>query len=140
MKTTVIDILRFVLGLVLGLIIISLLSESIEFGLVTLINDGATYDMDAYFSIRNQIWFLIIKIIYNGIGAFIGGWLAKTIASRWKIACVITLAAIQTISFIWGMTLSEFAGTTPTWAWILLAIETSLLIYIGGIFRLKEKG
>ena len=140
MKATIINVLRFILGVILGLAVISIIAESVEFGLVTLVNGGITTDMDVYFDIRNQLWFLILKFIYNGMGAFVGGWLAKTIASLWKVACVITLAVIQTVSLIWGMTLSEFTGTTPAWAWILLIIEMPLLIYIGGTFRKSAAG
>ncbi|NOH01437.1 MAG: hypothetical protein HND47_05395 [Chloroflexi bacterium] len=137
MKEMTIQILRFVLGVFLGLAVISLIAESVEFELITLVNGGATSDMDVYFGIRNRLWFLILKFIYNGFAAFVGGWLAKTLASRWKVACVITLAVIQTVSFIWGMTLSEFAGTTPAWAWILLAIEMPILILLGGRLRAR---
>jgi hypothetical protein len=136
MKQTATHTLRFVLGLVIGLTVISLVAEGIEFGLVTLVNGGVTSDMDTYFGIRNQSWFLILKFIYNGFALYLGGWLAKTIASRGKFACAVTLAVVQTLSFVWGMTLSEFAGTTPPWAWVPLMIEIPLLILWGG--RRKE--
>lgn len=132
MKQMIIHILRFISGVILGLAVISLIAEGIEFGLVTLVNGGITTDMDAYFGIRNQAWFLLLKFVYNGVGLYAGGWIAAKIASRWKLACTATLAVVQTVSFVWGMTLSEFAGTTPTWAWVPLMIETPLLIIWGG--------
>jgi hypothetical protein len=138
MKQTAIHVLRFTFGLILGLAVISLIAESIEFGLVTLVNGRVTSDMDIYFGIRNQPWFLIVKFIYNGIGLYAGGWLAKMIASRWKSARVVTLAIVQTVSFIWGMTMSEFAGTTPIWAWIPLTIEIPVMIFLGGGFRIPK--
>ncbi|MCE7861058.1 MAG: hypothetical protein DYG86_14890 [Chloroflexi bacterium CFX2] len=131
MKTAM-DILRFALGGFAGLLVISLIAEGIEFSLVTLVHREVTMDEQVYFGIRNQPWFLLLKFIYNGIALFVGGWLAARIVSRWKRACVLSLALAQTAAFIWGMTLSEYAGTTPVWAWILLAIEIPPAILLGG--------
>jgi len=130
-KNLLFDGFRFILSVLAGLLAVSLLAETIEFGLVTLVNEGVTTDRDVYFGIRNQIWFLMLKFIYNGITLFAGGWISARIASRWKIGAAFTLAVLQTISFIWGMTASEFAGTTPAWSWILLAIEIPPLIIWG---------
>jgi hypothetical protein len=132
MKQDFLNILSFILGLILGLAVISLLAEGIEFGLVTLVNGGITSDQDVYFEIRNRPWFLFLKFIYNGLALYAGGWLAAKIALRWKLTCVVTLAIVQLVSFFWGMTLSEFAGTTPFWAWTLLSIEIPFLVFRGG--------
>lgn len=114
------------------MVVISLIAEGIEFSLVTLVHREVTMDEQVYFGIRNQPWFLLLKFIYNGIALFVGGWLAARIVSRWKRACVLSLALAQTAAFIWGMTLSEYAGTMPVWAWILLAIEIPPAILLGG--------
>lgn len=131
MKTAM-DILRFALGVFAGLLVISLIAEGIEFSLVTLVHRGVTMDEQVYFGIRNQPWFLLLKFIYNGIALYVGGWLAARIASRWNWNCALTLALIQTGAFIWGMTLSEYAGTTPAWAWVLLTIEIPPVTLWGG--------
>jgi hypothetical protein len=129
---TMADLGRFLFGVFAGLMAISLIAESIEFGLVALVNGAATANQETYFGIRNRTWFLGLKFLYNGLGLYAGGWLAGRIASRWRLQCVIVLAVVQTLAFVWGMTLSEFAGTTPTWAWVLYAIEIPILIWWGG--------
>lgn len=128
---TGIHIARYILALVMGLAVISMIAEGIEFLLVVLAN-GSVPAPETYFEIRNRVWFLGLKFLYNGFALFVGGWLAARIASRWSFSCVIALALIQTLSLIWGMTFSEFARTTPFWAWIALTIEAPPCILIGG--------
>jgi hypothetical protein len=61
--------LRSVLAVVVGLAVISLIAESVEFGLVTLVNRGVTTDQAVYFGVRNQPAFLAAKVVYNTAAA-----------------------------------------------------------------------
>jgi hypothetical protein len=47
------QILRSILAVLAGLVLISVIVESLEFGLVTLVNGEVTTDPDSYLRVRN---------------------------------------------------------------------------------------
>lgn len=122
-----IPIVRSVAGVLIGLILISLIAEPIEIFIVTRLG-GELGDTEGYFAVRNQTPVLIAKFCYNGLAAFAGGYGAAWIAGRRWVLHGGILAVLQTATFVWGMTASAFAGTTPVWAWVPLTF-----IMIGGI-------
>ena len=130
-------IVRSIVGIVAGLLVITLIAEGIEFALVSALNGGVETDQERYFAIRNQTGVLIAKLFYNSLAAFAGGYAAARVAGRAALYHGIALAAIQTATFVWGMTLSEFAGTTPLWAWLALTVLMIAFIVLGA--RMQEK-
>ncbi|GAB5403949.1 MAG: hypothetical protein Aurels2KO_21800 [Aureliella sp.] len=101
-----------------GLVLMSLIAEPVEFLLVALSNGGITTDQDQYFQIRNRTPILVLKFLYNGLAATMAGYATAAIAVKHPKVHGHLLAIIQSALFVWGMTLSEFAGTTPKWFWI----------------------
>ena len=71
---------RSLMAMTAGIMLISLVAEAIEFGLVTMINGAMTTDPESYFAIRNRGWFLCVKLIYNTAAAVAGGYAAAWIA------------------------------------------------------------
>ena len=124
-------VLRSVLAIVAGLMVISIIAEGIEFMLVTALHGGVATEPDVYWSVRNRPMVLGLKLIYNTLAAAGGGYLAAWIAGRRALAHGIALAAIQLALFVWGMTASEFAGATPTWAWSTLCVTMTAGILFG---------
>ncbi len=113
--------LRSVLGVFLGMMLISIIAEGTEFLLVALVHGSITTDQDVYFGIRNRPALLATKFVYNSAAGFAGGYITAWIACRAPIWHGAFMAAVQLAGLIYGMTASPYATTTPMWAWIGLA-------------------
>lgn len=121
-------IIRTIVGVLAGMLLISLLVEALEFGLVTAINGQITTEPAVYFAIRNQFWFLGLKLIYNSLAAIVGGLVAARIARYAPVKHGIALALLQTLSFLFALTQPEMSQWTPVWMWITL-----ILLSLAGI-------
>lgn len=133
-----------VLAIIAGLFLITLVSEGVEV-FVVMISSGRplselTQDTADYFAVRNQPAIVILKLIYNTLAAFLGGYACASIARSRPFAHVVGLAAIQTVGFVYGMTLSEFADTTPRWLWLSLTLLSALAILSAGYLRMRRNG
>lgn len=72
--------IRTTIAIFIGILVISTVVELLEFSLVALVNGEPTTDPDLYFSIRNQGWFLAVKLLYNTVAAVGAGFLVAYIA------------------------------------------------------------
>lgn len=131
-------IVRSILGVVAGLIVISVIAEGIEWLLVSLLHGGAVTDPETYWSVRNRPLVLGLKLVYNTVAAGVGGYLAAWIAGGRQLAHGAALAIVQLALFVWGMTASEYAGTTPAWAWITLCLTMTAAILLGARLRARR--
>lgn len=130
--------IRSLLGVVAGILLISLIAESIEFGLVSFVHGSTVTDPEVYFGIRNRPGMLLAKLVYNNGAAVLGGHVAAWIAGRAHLAHGAVVAVLQVGFLVWGMTLSEFAGTTPAYAWVTLAVTMFVAILYGAWLRSKR--
>jgi hypothetical protein len=128
-------LLRSVLAVVTGLVLISVIVESIEFGLVTLVNRGVTTDPAIYFGVRNQPAILAAKLVYNSAAALAGGWVAAWLARRAPLAHGTVLAVIQTVAFVWALANPELRRSTPDWMWTCLIVLTFAGIIVGSLLQ-----
>jgi hypothetical protein len=113
------------------MVFISVLVEGIEFGLVTIINGQPTTDPATYYAVRNRGWFLILKLLYNGLAAFGGGYIAGAIAGYAERRHGIALAIVQTVAFLWALTQPEMRRWTPAWLWLMLIVVSIVAILFG---------
>jgi len=131
-----------ILAVVVGLAIITLLTEIIEMLVISVSSEKSLTELASnqseYFAIRNQPLNIGLKLFYNTLAAFVGGYICALIAKKQSMKHCIALAFIQTAGFIYGMTLSEYADTTPLWLWFSLLILTVAGILLGGNFRSKR--
>ena len=109
------QILRSIFAVFAGLVLISVIVEPLEFGLVTLVNGEVTTDPDIHLRVRNTPAFLATKVVYNAAAAIVGGLVAARLARRAPIAHGLVLAVIQTVAFVWALLTpalrrSTFAG------------------------------
>jgi hypothetical protein len=131
------------LAILAGLFLITLLTEGIEMLVVVMSSDKPlselTQDPAEYFAVRNQPANIALKLVYNTIAAFIGGYVCAGIG-RWRpFTHTLVLAGIQTLGFVYGMTFSEYANTSPVWLWLTLMILTVVAILSAGYLRKKRK-
>jgi hypothetical protein len=132
---TVKQIIRSILAIIVGIVVISILVEALEFALVTFIHGEPTTDPETYYGIRNQGWFLGIKLVYNTIFAAAGGYLAAIIAGYALQKHGLALAILQTIAFLFGLTQPDVSRWTPGWMWIALILLTFAGILYGARVR-----
>lgn len=131
-------VLRSILAVVFGLVVTSLIAESLEFGLVALWNRGVTTDPDVYFSARNQPVMLAAKLVYNTAAAIIGGFVAARLAGRAAVVHGTMLALVQTIAFGWALANPALRRSTPDWMWACLIVLTFAGIIVGSLLEARR--
>lgn len=77
---------KLLLGVIIGLLVITFVAEVIEFTIVKLISHKSFKELQAnqseYFNIRNRNWILVSKIFYSLFAGIIGGYLATWISKN----------------------------------------------------------
>jgi hypothetical protein len=125
------QILRSICAVFAGLVLISVIVESLEFGLVALVNGEVTTEPDVYSRVRNTPVFLATKVVYNTAAAIVGGWVAARPARRAPVAHGLVLAVIQTMAFGWALVTPAVRRSTPDWMWASLIVVTFAGIMTG---------
>ena len=131
--------LRSVLAVVVGLVLISLIVELVEFGLVTMAHGAVTTDPVVYFGVRNRPWLLAAKLVYNTAAAVLAGYVTARLARRAPLAHGLALALLQTAAFAWALANVEIRKWTPDWMWIALILVTFAGIMAGARLRLGRR-
>jgi hypothetical protein len=131
-------VVRSVLAVLIGLVLISLLVEPIEFALVSLVNGGTTTDAVVYFDIRNRPAFLVVKLFYTTAAAVVGGYVTGWLAGRLPLAHGIILAIVQIVALAWAFNTPEMRTWTPDWMWVARAIVSTLGV-IWGAWRQERR-
>jgi len=124
------DNLTGALAVLVGLVVISMGTELVEFALVTIANRGVVTDPEPYFAVRNRPTILAAKIFYNAGFALLGGYVASRIGRA--TGPVWILAALQTAFLAWGAFAMEMGAFTPMWMWLALIALTGPAIVAGG--------
>ena len=135
-------IILFITSVVVGLIIISLIIELFEVLIVMFLSGKDLNELqtnqEMYFSIRNQTWFLALKLGLSVISGVIAGYLSTRIAKGIEKPAIYSLASIQFASLIYGMLFSPFKDTTPIGVWIALTLLIPISILVGGYYGLRK--
>lgn len=130
----IVRLARSLAAIVLGLLLISLLAEAIEFALVALLNGGATTDPAVYFGIRNRPMVLATKLAYNALAGLAGGYVAAWVAGRAGRWHALVLALIQAATLLWAL-LSPLGSSAPGWLWVALILTMTPATVAGGALR-----
>jgi hypothetical protein len=132
-------VVRSVFAIVCGLFILSVVAEGIEFAIVTALHGSLTDDPQVYLTIRNRPPILAAKLAYNTAAAVLAGYATGWIAGRAPLVHGAILAIIQLSFFVWGMLFSQYAGTTPAWAWITLVPLMGAGICLGTFIQARRR-
>jgi hypothetical protein len=127
--------LRYVGAVVAGMLAMTLVVESIEFVSVALIHGTPITDQQIYLSSRNQVPFLLFKLLYNALGGVIGGLLAARIAFDQGARIGLFLAALQGGCLLWAMLSPDLGPMAPTWFWVALILVMTPAIFLGSRIR-----
>ena len=136
-------VVRIIIGVVAGLIAITLIAESVEFVTIKIISGKSfaelTTDESGYFEVRNTIGILLFKILYSFFAGIVGGYLTSKISLARPQLAIFLLIGIQVLSLIWGGFYSELSQTGPIWMWIYLIIVIPMGISLGHKINVKRK-
>jgi len=127
--------LRSIFAVFAGLVLISVIAEALEFGLVALVNGDLTTDPNIYFRARNAPAFLVTKVVYNTAAAIVGGLVAARLARRAPRAHGLVLAVIQTVAFGWALVTPALRRSTPDWMWACLIVMTFAGVMTGSLLQ-----
>ena len=118
--------MRMLVGVVLGMLTMTVVAESIEFAIVSVML-GKSFDylsthQAEYFAARNQTGVLIAKMLYNSIAAIAGGYVTTWVARHQVRTGVALMIGIQVSALVWGGFFSALAETGPQWMWLALIL------------------
>jgi hypothetical protein len=133
------NLLKSAAAVFVGLLLISVIVEPIEFLLVGLAGGGFTTDPEAYFAVRNRPGILAAKLGYNTLGAIAGGYVAARLAPGAPLGHGVVLAIVQTLAFGWALITPEIRETTPDWMWSTLIVATAAGILWGAMLHAKRQ-
>ena len=117
--------------------LVALVTEALEFTLVSAASGGSITDMAEYLVVRNRPGLLAAKIAYTGAAGILGGYMAAKIAGTRELFHGGLAAALQTVTLVWGFTAGEFAATTPLWARAALVAITGPAMLVGASVRAR---
>jgi len=130
--------IRSIFGVLVGLFLITLLVEPLEFAIVTLVNGGVVSEPDDYFAIRNRTWFLGMKFVYNTLAAVAGGFVCALIAGRAPFAHAGVVAVLQSAGFGYALATPEMRESAPLWMWLAL-IPLSIIGLLAGAWLYAKR-
>jgi hypothetical protein len=112
LKSQMIDLsIRSIIAVLGGIGLFALVTETLEFTLVTAAAGGAISDMAAYFAVRNRPVILAAKLLYNTLAAILAGYMTAKIAGLRELLYAALVAIVQTMALVWG---SPPASTPPS--------------------------
>lgn len=126
-------VLPSVLALFVGMAAMTLLTESIEYGLVALANGGIPDERGRYWEVRNGGLLLSAKMVYNALAAVVGGWLTARIVGWRPHLHGVALASVQTGAFVYVLLTPTLRETGPLWMWLTLIPLTIAGIVAGSM-------
>jgi len=130
--------IRSIIAVLGGMGLFALVTETLEFTLVTAAAGGSISDMAAYFSVRNRPVILAAKVLYNTLAAILAGYMTAKIAGRRELLHAAVVAVVQTIALVWGFTAGEeYTSFTPVWMRVALVLTTGPAMVLGASIRAR---
>ena len=117
--------------------LVALVTEALEFTLVSAVSGGSITDMAQYLAIRNRPGMLAAKIAYTGVAGILGGYMAAKVAGTREMLHGGLAAAFQTLTLLWGFTAGEFAASMPLWARAAIVLVTGPAMIAGAAIRAR---
>lgn len=126
---------KLFLGIVAGLMAISLIAEAIELCIVMVVSGESFTNLrlnqDAYFEVRNRSDILVAKMIYTFFSALVAGYITSWISGNYRKKAVLALTLIQIVILLFAGFFSSLAETGPKEMWIGLCVAIAIGINVG---------
>lgn len=127
------NFLKSILAIIVGMVVITAVTELIEYAIVSLIM-GVESDPGnpaPYFNARNQTTVLIFKHFYNFFGGFCGGYVVTRIVRYKETLHAYLLIVLQLIAIGFAIIQPEIRQWLPISLWVTITLVTCIGIYIG---------
>ena len=131
--------IRGALGVVAGMLFITVAVEALEWTLVTAIHRAPTTDPETYYGIRNGRVFLLVKLLYNTAGAMGGGYLAARIAGGAERGVGVALALIQAGALVAAMFNPDLSRFAPSLLFPTLAVVSFAGVIAGAHLAARRR-
>ncbi len=123
------------IGVVAGMVIIAVVCNAMDhivFGAISARSPvGIGEDGERYIAIRNQPFFLLARVGYTFVAAFLAGWTTSKISLYGRKQAVLLLTLLQLGLILWTGFISESKSTAPAQLWIALCFAVALGINAG---------
>jgi hypothetical protein len=129
--------IRSIIAVLGGIGLFALVTETLEFTLVTAVAGGSINDMAAYFAVRNRPVILAAKLVYSTLAAILAGYMTAKIAGLRERLHAAVVAIVQTMALVWGFTAGEYASFTPVWMRVALLLTTGPAMMLGASIRAR---
>ena len=128
--------IRSIIAVLGGIGLFALVTETLEFTLVSAAAGGSISDMAA-FAVRNRPVILAAKLLYNTLAAILAGYMTAKIAGLRELLHAAVVAIVQTMALVWGFTVGEYASFTPVWMRVALVLTTGPAMMLGASIRAR---
>jgi hypothetical protein len=126
--------IRSTVAVIGGLALTSLLTQLLEFAVVSAAGGGVT-DMPGYFAVRNRPGVFAAVLASGTLVAVLGGYIAAKVAGQREVVHGLVMAAIQTAALAFGATVGDFATMVPLWMRIATVLVTGPAMLAGAAIR-----
>ena len=129
--------IRSILAILVGIGLISIVTQVLEFTLVGAASGGQLTGMEQYFEVRNRPSILAAALVYNSVAAVLGGYMVAKIAREHEMVHARIAALVQTAAMIYAFTVGEYAQFTPAWMRVALIAVVAPAILAGASIRTR---
>jgi hypothetical protein len=120
---------------VIGALAVSrLLVQPLEITLVNVLAQQPLNTPGDFAAVLNSPVMMTARLLYTGVAAILGGYVAARIAAHDPMRYTIIAAAFQAFVLIWGFA-AGYALPTPIWMRLALVVVSTMGIVAGGSVR-----
>jgi hypothetical protein len=128
------NVIRGLVAVIGALAVTRLLVQPLEITLVHALAQKPLDTPDDFAAVLNFPLMMAARLLYTGVAAILGGYVAARIAAHDPMRYTIAAAVFQAIVLIWGFA-AGYALPTPIWMQLALVTVSTLGILAGGAVR-----
>lgn len=118
-----------------SVLLFQLLTQVLEFALVSAMAAEPITDEASYFAARNRPAVLAARVGYTAVAALLSGYMAAKIVEAYEMRHAMVAAGLVTALLISEFTVSEYARFTPVWMRALLILLAGPVMLAGAWVR-----
>jgi hypothetical protein len=128
---------RSIIAVLGGIVIISFLSQGLEFALVQAFAAVPIQDLNGYYAARNQPAMQAAMVIIAGITGLLAGYLVAKIAGEYELQHAAVAAVAQTGLLVRGFAAEDAAAALPAWVRVATVVMTIGAMLLGALVRAR---
>ena len=128
---------RSIIGVLGGIVIISLLGQLLEVPLVNAFAAEPITDLNGYLAVRNQPPIHIALLAIAAITGVLAGYMVAKIAGQYELRHAAFAAGLQALLLIRGFAAEDAAAAFPAWLRLGLVLVTVAAMLLGAAVRAR---